>query len=396
MSQRLFTTLSSLDVAVDSALIDESLGFHSSFKPTSIVPGTDCGSDIFFKIARAKKVDPQVLGESLLPKLDDPRFSVAHGFLNFFDDTHSEWLLTPEVTVPDAAQLPAIFGVFAPDFQKFPADHFCRVRIASLMLFSVWLALKFKPSAQILDGGTTIPVTKENFISVCQQLLGKGVDSAEVSILSALSQQHRVFVHTSPDGLSKELYKLFIALDRKGEAGRLLFSSLERIFYNAAVVPWQDPRFMQKITESRDSVMDTLWYFSSPLQGSEFDQSVLQSNENANVHWWIKKLVQKGKHLGIDGLPQPTAALPSTHEFRQAYLALKFFDYYVALAAQSGDIFALTGFLKQQLYSQEFRLNHPATREKIAQKALSTELAFILPSIQSKLELFCPAYGEKI
>ena len=304
-----FTDLKSISSYVSSTLVDDLLRFPVVFKPALQIQNADCGTDVLFLVARAKKGPPQALGDSIVAKLDDSRFSVSHGYLNFYDETSLPWICTKEVAPIAAEDVPSVFGVVASDFAALPVSSFSNVRLNCLMLFHVWLALRHRSEVSIVQGESLISVNAENFFSVSSDILANGMISAADTLVMQLIDSQYVYLHTSPAGIQKTLYKKFVTQDHTAPL-RLGFSSLERIFFNAATVPWSNEAVIRKIVASPESLQSALWYLSSPLQGSEFDQTVIHSQENANIRWWMKTLIQRGRTLNLSSFLQAPRDLP--------------------------------------------------------------------------------------
>ena len=97
----MFRTINDLNAYTTDRLAPFTDGAPISFSPVSLLPGVDCGSDIFLKLAVRNSIDPQAFGESMVQHLNSKSFSVSHGHLNFFGGNNPEYLRANTVSLSD-------------------------------------------------------------------------------------------------------------------------------------------------------------------------------------------------------------------------------------------------------------------------------------------------------
>ena len=387
-----FRTIAEVEAFTNLKFKEFGIDIPALFIPTSAttsVDRADCGSDSMLRLAKRRKAVPETLAEEFLSYLNDPRFSTARGFLNFYGDDDREWLFTEDpISDSEAVHDPLVVGIVAPDLP--PGIQLSRVK--SQALFHAYLYLKIYPTAYIIFGDRELAVTKKNFLEIAREFLL--AENASVDASAEALHRKGLFLHVSPKGLPRPLYKKIISSQRSRRKStdasdaqeEIRFKTLERVSLSTGSVLWPET-WLNSVCDNPNKLLSMLWYLSLPLRGSELDPTVVGNQENANPLWWIHKIVVKSRSLSIPDFFSVPGDVPSPAD-RYLVLAMKFFNRRLLHAVQSGEIEPFLLHVQQLLSYQERQLNHPTVRQQIKDGSLTPMQRFILPGIVARLELF--------
>ena len=383
----MFRTINDLNAYTTDRLAPFTDGAPISFSPVSLLPGVDCGSDIFLKLAVRNSIDPQAFGESMVQHLNSKSFSVSHGHLNFFGGNNPEWLLTEEKlqSQPDTKNTLTLCS-YAPEIDGKEVHPLWNLRMRSFLLFQAYLLTQFTEKKVFVHfESSSHPISKENFFLVAYKYLRANKVSLSDNEVLALKEKGEVFLHTGAKGISRALYQAYISSERSN-APWLQFRTIERVFFNSPVLPWSSC-FIESLEKDNQKLLSSLFYLSCSYQATELDDSVPFNSENANIFWWISQSKQRLKNL-LPAASQTISELQFNETERRTAIHIKFLPIYIQEACYRGKLFELTDVLKSLLKFSESRVNHPSTREALRNGTLSAELFYILTGVKRRLELF--------
>ncbi len=318
------------------------------------------GSRCILDFASRENLDPNTLTDKITSALNDNRFSIQRGFLNFTPTSDKNWLFSLEHTLLVKDKEIFILKDDNSDFTKF------RLKMLS---------------------GLQKHLFKDIDISIAE------LDSDTIfEKLSNAKNGVSYTIWTGPKGLDTKLYNLVIQSEARKEK-MLSFQTLTKPYIHTSITELNQ-HYFQRVLDDKIVLANALYYYSYPHLANEVDPETPFIQENANLVCFFSRIFNRLNQILVNhnfnqftGISIPDEPLESIRFNALIEIAslLKVFPLIRKDAFYLGNLFVLTSYLYKLMTKTEKLINHPNFRVVSDQKLLNPIELFIVNMLSHQL-----------